>query len=246
MKKRLYGISTNYKFQEVIIVKKLSFILSCLLIIFFSTSIFAGDWGKPVKSGHGVKVYVKNIEGSKVKAFKGVTVVNAKIEVIGALLRDIPAGTKWMADVETAKMLKDNGNDSFLIYTVINPPVVSRRDLVTLSTTVKNLKKGVIVVNLKQIKGHLPKKSGIVRLPFFKGRFILKYLSRDKTLVTYEVQSDPGGNIPGWVVNMTSKDMPYKTLIGMKKMVKKQKYITEGANSKDKAIVDAYQKKVGK
>jgi len=40
----------------------------------------------------------------------------------------------------------------------------------------------------------------------------------------YTLKSNPGGSIPKFIVKQRSTDIPCKTLLGLKKMVKKDKY----------------------
>ena len=42
---------------------------------------------------------------------------------------------------------------------------------------------------------------------------------RHKTKITYQVTSNPGGVIPTWLVNLANKDLPFKTLNKLRKLV---------------------------
>ena len=45
----------------------------------------------------------------------------------------------------------------------------------------------------------------------------------DKTLVEYQVNADPAGELPDWVVEQTSKDLPLHTIVNLRKQVKATK-----------------------
>ncbi len=63
-----------------------------------------------------------------------------------------------------------------------------------------------------------------VRIPAIDGRWVLIPVDEEHTKVTYTVKSNPGGSIPKFIAKQRSRDIPYKTLLGLKKMVMKDKY----------------------
>ena len=36
---------------------------------------------------------------------------------------------------------------------------------------------------------------------------------------------DPGGNVPKWIVNSMVVDLPFKTLLGLREIMKEAKYV---------------------
>jgi len=46
----------------------------------------------------------------------------------------------------------------------------------------------------------------------------------DQTILKYTLKSNPGGSIPKFIAKQSNMDIPCKTLLGLKKMVKKDKY----------------------
>ena len=52
----------------------------------------------------------------------------------------------------------------------------------------------------------------------------LKKYKGKKTWVSFTMHSDPGGNIPNWLINMISKVIPRKTIQNIRKMVKTKQY----------------------
>ena len=70
-------------------------------------------------------------------------------------------------------------------------------------------------VSLVGIPDYLPEKKGIVRMEKAEG-YILLQREDDKTRVTYEFHSEPGGNVPKWLANNSIAELPYKTLSGLR------------------------------
>jgi len=61
-------------------------------------------------------------------------------------------------------------------------------------------------------------------MPEISGKWVLTPINRDHTRAVYTVKSNPGGSLPKSLANLKSKDIPYNTLMGLKMMVKKDKY----------------------
>ena len=66
-----------------------------------------------------------------------------------------------------------------------------------------------------------PPMDDVVRVPRSAGSTRLRWLSPDKTHVIYELDSDPGGRLPRWLIRWISKDLPSKILRGLKRQVKR-------------------------
>ena len=66
----------------------------------------------------------------------------------------------------------------------------------------------------------MPAQDGAVRTLKLKGEWILEALENGQTRVTYEVNADPGGLLPAWLVNLGSRKLPLKTLKNMREQLK--------------------------
>jgi hypothetical protein len=66
---------------------------------------------------------------------------------------------------------------------------------------------------------------GYVRMSSFSCEFFLEWVDREHTKVTFSIDPDPGKGMPKGISNSRIKKIPIKSLNGMMKMVKLQKYI---------------------
>ena len=57
-------------------------------------------------------------------------------------------------------------------------------------------------------------------MPRLNGHYRFKELGPRKTWIEYEIDADPGGSIPGWLVRIASRDIPFITLQNLRKRVK--------------------------
>ena len=65
------------------------------------------------------------------------------------------------------------------------------------------------------------------------GSWTLDYLGPGATKAAYRIKVNPGGSIPAWLANTTTKEIPFNTMLGLMNMVKKQKYISAGKKIRD-------------
>ncbi len=221
--------------------KFLKQVIFIIFIVLQSKALVFGqtDW-RFLFDKEGIKVYSRTMSGSTIEEFKGVGVINARIEVIGELLRDVPANKNWMKDCLGSKVIEQiNRNNMIIHYLIDTPWPVENRDVVFMSETKVDFKQGKVVSQLKAIQDkRVPPQSGYTRITNMQAGFILEYVDREHTRVTYSVKVDPAGSIPSFLSNYANQEIPFETLRGMKRMVTQKKYIEAGSRSPDKTEIE--------
>ncbi|MFY9180296.1 MAG: START domain-containing protein [Venatoribacter sp.] len=221
--------------------KRISLAISLALSVFaFSSFAEQGEW-EFVHSKDGIDTYRMRHEGTEVQTFKGVGFVDAKVEVIGEVMRDIENYPKWMAKFKKTKILKKIDRNSYIFTAVVKTPFpYQNRDLVIANSTEYNFSNGTAVLKFwSDNEFDYPHQKGLFRLNAIEGEYLFEYFGRDKTRVTYQYRSDPGGNIPVAVANEVEiKNYPLHTLQGLRKIVKEEKYIQAGANSEEFTMIE--------
>ncbi len=178
----------------------------------------------------GVEVWQRKIEGTSLVEFRGKGIIPASYKKILAVLSDDKRKPEWMERCVDARKLRIKGPGRLVMYnrTGSNVPFVSDRDIVMLSNTKVFADKQRIRIDIHSVEDALmPKLDGVVRMPKLKALWILDVKGPEKTEVTYQVQADPGGMIPKWVVNLVSKKLPLKTIINLRRQTKKAGYDKE-------------------
>ena len=66
-----------------------------------------------------------------------------------------------------------------------------------------------------------PPLDGIVRVPHSQGFTRLRWVDPNRTHVIYQLDSDPGGSLPRWLIRWISKDLPSRILKSLRKQVSK-------------------------
>lgn len=179
-----------------------------------------------VKEDDGVKRYKRDVEGSKFSSYKGVTIVDANMAQVAAVLRDIPAYPKWMANISDSKVLRTYNPDDMDIYFALDFPwPASDRDMTVQSRTKADPDTGTIIIHTETyVDPEVPEKKKYIRIPQMVQIFTMSYVDKDKTEVSYSLHLESGGKLPAMAVEMDLKKAPFKSLKNMREIVKEDKY----------------------
>jgi hypothetical protein len=211
-----------------------------MLMLFSVAGAEEGQW-ELIKSKNGIHTYRMTHPGTEVCTFKGVGFVDAKIEIIGEIMRDIQAYPEWMAKFKKATILKTIDRDTYIFHAVIRTPFpFKNRDIVIENHTRYNFDNATALISFNAVNNYkFPEQSGCLRLNELEGQYYLEYFGRDKTRVTYQYRSHPGGRIPVGLANeFEIKHYPAITIAGLRKMATKRKYINAGLTTPEHDIIE--------
>jgi len=216
------------------------FYLVTTFILLYSFCIAQQSQWTKVSESSGITVYTRPVKGSDLNEFKGITIINARLEVVGEVLRDIDNYTAWVADIKESSIIKKYNSDKMIIRLLQTAPwPVNNREMILTINSTNNYNKGIADIRFYAIElNDRPINKGTVRITDMDGSYYLEYISREKTRVTYTVRSNPGGALPSSIANMASRELPLRTLKGMATMVKQTKYIQLGNQSIDKNKIE--------
>ncbi len=186
-------------------------------------TVFAGDW-KVISREKGVVVSLRNEADREFPTFRGVGRVDANLWEILAVLEDADRHTEWMHKCVGAREVERISATERLIYNRTDAPwPVSDRDVV-LRSTFKVVDDGnEIWARFKSVSSSVAAPSGVIRMPSLVGHYHLMRIDDDNTLVEYQVNADPGGTIPDWLVREVTKDLPMHTVANLRKQVRSRK-----------------------
>jgi hypothetical protein len=219
---------------------RLAGIICAVLLLSSFAGAEDGQW-ELIRSKNGITTYRMTHPETDVCTFKAVGFVDAKIEVVGEVLRDISAYPEWMAKFKETTILKTIDRNTYIFHAVINTPFpYLDRDMVIENNTVYNLNNASVLLSFNLTRNYnFPEQKGYVRLTELEGEYHLEYFGRDKTRVTYQYRSDPGGNIPVSMANAIEiKYYPAMTITGLRRMVTKKKYINGGMVSPEYSMIE--------
>jgi|HubBroStandDraft_6_1064221.scaffolds.fasta_scaffold609748_2 hypothetical protein len=182
----------------------------------------ADDWVQDADE-KGVVVTTRTEPGRSLPIFRGVGMVEAGVFEILAVLDDITRFTEWMADCKGAYIVKQINELERVEYNRIGAPwPVWDRDTTIRSWIEADASKGDVWARFQSMSiAAAPPVSGVVRMPRLAGFYHLEVVDAAHTKVTYQVDADPGGLLPDWLVKLTSRKLPIETLVGLRRQVAK-------------------------
>lgn len=210
--------------------KYFSILVIYLVIFSFLLAMPAGvmaasDWKLKIQKD-GIEVSTRPVKGSDLDEFMGTADIDASIDIVYAVIKDVPAATQWMADCKENREIRKIDEYTSVQFNVTKAPwPVSDREALVIVNEKKDEKTGKITFEFHETNNPpVPVGKGNVRMPEIRGQWVLIPINRDHTKVIYTAKSNPGGSLPKALANLKSKEIPYKTLLGLKMMVKKDKY----------------------
>ncbi|MCK6544728.1 START domain-containing protein [Myxococcota bacterium] len=186
----------------------------------------AADW-ELIEDDEGIRVWRREVEGTSLVEFRGRGVVDAPIQAVLAVVHDADRSTEWMENCNASHTIQYKSPLDVISYnrTASPAPLVSDRDVVVESTYEITPAKRTIKMAFRSVTHpKAPAIDGVVRMPRLEGYFELTYLTPTKTDVTYQIQADPGGSLPSWIVNWASKSIPFDTIRNLRKQVSQSGY----------------------
>lgn len=202
--------------------------LSCVTItsvaLLLCSAAHAAGW-EVITKEDGITVSKKETPGKALPTFRGTGVVKASLYEILAVLDDTSRNPDWMHNCHSAKLLEQVDEVTRIIYNRTEAPwPVSDRDVVLRSKATWNVEKRTVMVRFVSISSPMMGEvEDVVRMPKLAGFYKLTAIDWDTTRVTYQVDADPGGSLPDWVVSAVQNDIPLHTLKKLRGQVKKMR-----------------------
>jgi hypothetical protein len=214
------------------------FSLYMLIILSPQMSAGAGNWTM-IKDNDGIKVYERPVAGTDLMEYMGVALIDAKIEVIGEVLRDVPSYPSWLSDCSFARVLKKYDRNTLVIHIELKPPIIKGRDVVLKNKAVYDWDNGKALVTFTTTEEALIlDNKDRVKVTDMTGVFDMEYFGRDKTKFIYKLKVDPAGNIPKKLAYAVMKNYPYDTLKGLRRIAGNRKYQELSKGSYDEKQVE--------
>mmetsp|Transcript_14824 Transcript_14824/g.40683 ORF Transcript_14824/g.40683 Transcript_14824/m.40683 type:complete len:358 (-) Transcript_14824:64-1137(-) len=157
------------------------------------------------------KRYSASIEGSPLKLFKGVSVVEASVGEFFQFMADIPNFKRTMAIADTmfvdgASVGHMEAHHATMQLSFKMPMGIPYRDF-CLENLVVMLDEGTVLSLAQSVERlDVPEKPPFVRGTVLASGYLAKSIGQNRCELTYVVQVDPKGWLPKWVVNLVAVD----------------------------------------
>jgi len=206
--------------------KRFAWIAIMLFACVFTVGLHAEEPWKLAKEGDGIKVFTRPVPGSAANEFKGIADIDAPIEVIREVFKDIPSFPQWYGFCKEIRLLKHDPENHRVIYFVLKTlGPVKDRDFVAEVNDDFDKPSGKHTIILNAVKEDIvPRQDKYVRMTDISGTYDMTRMEQNKTHVVYTIKADPAGYIPAFIANIIQKDQPFLTLKGLRVMVQKDEY----------------------
>ena len=220
--------SCQHKLQTII----MSPLVRLLSVFLFSFSFFSGDvvlltneW-ELVEEKDGIKVYTRNIVGKDFKELKMHGVIKGQsLSSFVALFHDIDSYDKWVYSFGEAKVLKHLSETEMIYYLRSDFPwPLSDRDFVVKNKIWQD--SGTLAFHSQSEIYHefLDENSDCVRVQEFEATWVITPSAKGEFHLDYTFYTDPGGNIPAWLVNSFLDVGPLHTVENLEKTASEDQY----------------------
>ena len=171
----------------------------------------------------GITVSQKTIPNSDLFAFRGEGVVDVHISKLSAVLFDEKRGPEWVDLQQEAYPVTEWTNEERSIYQSYDLPwPIQDRDYVMNQKRKIDPPSKTITATYQSIEvSSTPPKECCIRAYAQRTYWSLIALPNGKTKVAVEVQTDPKGALPSWLINMIQKDWPYNSISSLTKQAQR-------------------------
>lgn len=195
---------------------------SAALLLVVAPFAFADEW-KEVQDTDGVKVFSRSLKDRAIKSVKGTGIVDAPVVKVALVLLDDDHAPDWVDSLAEARVVRRVSPTEYIEYNHVKMPlIVSDREFVTnVTMRVDRETKTVIMRSVPAAEDEVKKTPAWVRGEL-SALYVLESIDDGtRTRLTVEVDADPKGALPPFIVNFFQKDWSRDTIKGIRNQSKK-------------------------
>ena len=191
------------------------------------------DW-ELKKEEDGIKVYLREVEGSKIQEYKAEAILKGKVSSYIAVMKDVNSYAELYEHTKEVRLI--NENDTFHVHYLVTdtPWPVKDRDAVYSSTYSQHYDTKLVRIDMKIETGYEDENDDYVRMEKADGYWLFDQVEPNKVEIIYQMHAEPGGSIPNWVINMFLVDTPIEDI----KMLQERAQLEKYANQKFDFLIE--------
>lgn len=173
---------------------------AALVMALISFASWSGTW--QLRQGdEGVMLWTQPHPPTSFQALRLEMRVNADPGALITVLRNTARHKEWLPQSREVRVLARSGPDDDLVYTrLASPWPVQDRELITRSHLSRRIDCS-LTLEVWAEPNALPLHAGLFRIQESAGRWEALPQRDGSTLVRLETYTNPGNNLPGWLVN---------------------------------------------
>lgn len=179
------------------------------------------DKWKLIDERNGIKTYEKIKSDSGLVAFRGEILIPASLKKIATVLDDDQLQKEWVDSLVEMREISRKNEFEHIQYNQTKVPwPFQNREFVFRVIARANMNPPTLLIHMKSINDtSVPNADGVVRGEIINSYYYLKEIKGlTATKMIVEMEVDPKGAIPLWLVNLSQKNWPHNTLQAVKKI----------------------------
>lgn len=197
----------------------LTLVLSLCLCGFTGLSQY--KW-KLSKDKDGIKVFLAENPKSKYKSIRVECTLPGNYDKLIAILTNVDHLKDWVYNTKSSYLIKKITPYDLYYYmeTSIPWPMTNRDAVVHLRITRDSLQRFIRVSAISDPL-LIPEREDKIRIPRSNVSWHVTMPTKNTISIIYMFEADPGGNLPGWVVNSFADKGPYESFKKLSDILKK-------------------------
>lgn len=200
-------------------------IVFILFFVFCFSNIYGQEW-EFVTQSEQIKVFKRQIAPTNYSEIKVEAILPCGIEELLQVHLDIRAMKEWSTIPIKIIPIKTYG-DSTQIYfqeSIVAWPLTNRE--VVIKKTYKATHNGVLIA-IENINGYELTQPDNIKIKEVVGSWKLTPINEKSTHIIYVMYVNPGGDIPAWILETNSAELPINMIKSIVAQAKKEKYQTK-------------------
>lgn len=192
--------------------------LLLMLLVAWPAASQSGTW-EVIEESDGIVVSRRAVQDRAFPRVRAVGEVRGTPYEILAILLDVKAHVAWLPDCRASNILRRLGPWRYVIYMRTDAPwPVADRDAVVENEVIFLDPPSKVKVKFDAISApEVPRARGTVRMKSLGGFYAIEAIDDERSLVHYELDADPAGSLPAWLITVQSTRNPLLTLAGLRR-----------------------------
>jgi hypothetical protein len=192
--------------------RRIGLVALAVALILAGSGVAADDGWKLTTTERGIEVYRRTVPGSGIVAFKGIGTVDAPLWRVASILLDTRRAPEWADSLKESRVVRRLSSNVYVEYNHLGMPlIVKDREFVSEVRIEVDSATHTFALSYKPTTEAVPPSARYVRGEILSGRFEVVALDEGHVRLTAELQADPKGLLPTWVVNLFQRNWPITT-----------------------------------
>ncbi len=187
-----------------------------------SVTAFGQTNWKLTKNEDGIRVFQKDTKNSNFKSIRVECTFDGTYDKLINVINNIAGYQNWVYHNKATSLIKRISPYEFYYYTETYLPwPMDNRDAVMHTKITKDSLNRFLRINSSAAPNYIAKKGNKVRIARSDINWYVTSPATNKIKIVYTFETDPGGNVPAWLVNSFADKGPYESFKKLAQLLKK-------------------------